>query len=493
MGDPVGGLDNGPGTSIWSKAYLPITLANLTTVAVLGFGGLALVAALASIAADLGHVELLPWVFTGYFATSAVAVVVAGPVIDVVGVRRTFRVSAIWLLVFTAAAAAAPSMPLLVLTRTLQGLGGGLVFAVAIATIGLSFPHKLRPRAFAAQSVVFGAMGLGGPALAGIMLALGGWRVVFVIQLPLTMIALALGWVTLPTTRERPARIRIDWRGTGLLTLVIGCSLAAVSQVGVRWWAVGAAIAATAAVMWTYWRHSDRVDEPVLARDHLTRFPLMWIHGTSGLAILIAVGLDSFLPLYTQTARGRSVEFSALTLVFLAVGWTGGSLMYSRLLAGWRESEVIRLGCWLLIPFLVPAGIAVSLIGWPLPVLFAALTFVGVSVGLIATAGITLLQASAERTEMGRVSAAHEFVRELSVMYGAALAGAIILLVVDFRVGDVNAVRDVIAGEDLDLGSETNDAIRDGLAWVYAVAAMIAVGCLMVGMSLVHRTRRIAG
>lgn len=492
MDDPVGGLDTNRGASIWSKGYLPITLANLTAVAVLGFGGLALVAALASIAEDLGHVGLLPWVFTGYFATSAVAVVVAGPVIDVVGVRRTFRVSGIWLLVFTAAAAAAPSMPMLILMRTLQGVGGGLVFAVSIATVGLGYPRKLRPRAFAAQSVIFGAMGLGGPALAGIMLALGGWRVVFVVQLPLTLIALALGWVTLPTTRERPTRIPIDWRGTGLLALVIGCSLAAVSQVGVRWWAVGAALVATAAAMGTYWRHSDRVDEPVLARDHLTRFPLMWIHGTSGLVILIAVGLDTFLPLYTQTARGRSVEFSALTLIFLGMGWTGGSLIYSRLLAGWRESEVIRLGCWFLIPFLGLAGIAV-LIVWPLPVLFAALTLVGVSVGLVATAGITLLQANAERTEMGRASAAHEFVRELAVMYGAALAGAIILLVVDFRVGDVNAVRDVIAGEDLDLGSETNDAIRDGLAWVYAVAAMIAVGCLMVGVSLARRTRRLVG
>ena len=486
------GLDTGRGAGIWSRAYLPITVANLTIVAFLGFGGLALVAALSSVAEDLGHVGLLPWLFTGYFATSAIAVVVAGPVIDAVGVRRTFRVSGIWFLVFSAAAAVAPSMPMLVLARTLQGFGGGLVFAVSLATIGLGYPHELRPRAFAAQSVIFGTMGLGGPVLAGVMLALGGWRVVFVAQLPLTMIALASGWVALPTTRERPARIRTDWGGTGLLTLLIGCSLTAVSQVGVRWWAVGAAMAATAVVMRMYWRHSGRVDEPVLAREHLTRFPLMWVHVTSGLAIFIAVGLDTFLPLYVQTARGRSVEFAAFALVFLAVGWSGGSLVYSRLLDGWRESEVIRLGCWLLIPFLGLAGTTVALIGWPLPVLFAALTIVGVSVGLVTTAGLTLLQANGEQAEMGRVSAAHEFVRELSIMYGAALAGAIVLLVVDFQVGDVNAVRDVITGEDVALGPETNDAIRYGVAWVYAAAATSAVGCLMVGTSLARRTRRLA-
>ena len=78
--DLAGGLDTGRGAGIWSRAYLPITVANLTIVASLGFGGLALVAALSSIAEDLGHVGLLPWLFTGYFATSAIAVVVAGPV-----------------------------------------------------------------------------------------------------------------------------------------------------------------------------------------------------------------------------------------------------------------------------------------------------------------------------------------------------------------------------------------------------------------------------
>ena len=487
-------LDGGPGSSrgagIWLRVYLRITVANLTIAAVVGFGGLSLVAALSTIAEDLGQVALLPWVFTGYFATSAIAVVVAGPVIDAVGVRRTFRFTGIWLLLFTAAAAAAPSMPMLVLARTLQGFGEGLAFAVSTATIGLAYPHKLRPRAFAAQSVMFGAMGLGGPALAGIMLALGGWRIVFVVQLPLIMIALATGWVTLPTTRDRPARIQTDWRGTGLLVLLIVCSLTAVSQVGVRWWAVAAAMAATAVVARMYWRHSGRVDEPVLAREHLTRFPLMWIHATSGLAIFIAIASDNFLPLYVQTARGRSVEFAAFTLVFLAVGWTAGSLAYSRLLNDWRESEVIRLGCRLLFPSLVLAGTTVALVSWPLPVLFGALTFIGVSLGLVSTAGLTLLQANGEQAEMGRLSAAHEFVRQLGIMYGVALAGAVVLLVVDLQVGDVEAVREVIAGQDVVLAAKTNDAIRHGVTWVYAVTGTIAVGCLRVARSLVRRTRR---
>ena len=94
---------------------------------------MALVAALPAIADDLGGVALLPWVITAFLATSAVAGIVAGPIIDGIGVRRTFRITGIWFLSSSAAAAVAPTMTLLVVARALQGIGGGLVISVALA------------------------------------------------------------------------------------------------------------------------------------------------------------------------------------------------------------------------------------------------------------------------------------------------------------------------------------------------------------------------
>ena len=472
---------------IWSGAYLPMTLATLTIVALVGFGTLALIAALSSIAEDLGQIGLLPWVFTAYLATSAIAVVVAGPVIDAIGVRRTFRITGIWFLLSTLAAAAAPSMPLLILARGVQGFGGGLLFAVALAAIGVGYPHVLRPQAFAAQSVMFGIMGLGGPALAGVLLAFGGWRIIFIIQLPLAVIALASGWTTLPTTRQHPSQIQTDWKGVGLMALLIVCSLVAVAQIGVHWWASGAALAATVVLMALYWNHSGRVDAPVLAREHFTRFPLRWVHVTTGLVMFNALAVDDFLPFYVQTARGRSVEFAAISLVFLSLGWTLGSLVYSRVLNKWRECDVILLGCWLIVPSIGAAGITIAL-DWPLPLLFAASALIGISVGLVTTAGLTLLQASSDISEMGRVTAAHQFIRQLAIMYGIALAGAIVLLVVDLEVGDVDAVRDVIAGENISLGTETKDAIRHGLAWIHVATGTISIGCLVFATTLVRQT-----
>ena len=473
---------------IWSGRYLPVSVANVTVVGIVAFDALAVVAALSSIAEDLGRAGLLPWVITSFLATEAVAVIVAGPVIDAIGVRRTFRFTGAWFLISSTAVALAPSMELLVLARAVQGVGAGLVFAVALSAIGLTYPHELRPRAFAANSIVWGVMGFGGPALAGVLLAFGGWRLVFVFQLPITAIALALGWSTLPSTRDRPAPIRTDWRGVAILSGLVVCSLLTVAQIGVRWWAVGGAAVATALLAATYWSHSRRSSEPVLAREHLTRYPLRWIHVTSGLVLVIGFAVDSYVPLYVQTTRGRSVEFAAFSLVFLTVGWTVASVVYSRLMTKWREADVILLGCLLIAPSVMIAGIAIALT-WPLGVLFAAFASVGLSIGFVSTAGFTLLQGGSDESEMGRVNAAHQFVRTLCITYGVAIGGAVLLTVVDLRIGDIEVVRDVIAGEDVALGPETEKAIGAGLAWIHVITGVITGGCVAAGLMLARRAR----
>ncbi len=463
-------------SSIWAGPYLPVTLANLTVVAIAAFDGLAILAALPGITEDLGDVALLPWVITAYLATSAIAVIVAGPVIDAFGARWTFRVTGIWFLVWSAAAAVAPNMPLLVAARALQGLGGGLVIAVALAAVGLAYPHELRPPAFAANSIVWGVMGFGGPALAGALLVLGSWRLIFLVQLPLTALALAVGWRTLPDRSGPPQRVRADHIGIALLSVVTLASLVGVSAVAERWWLAGVGLAVTVGSAALYWRHAARVPDPVLRREHLVRSPLRWVHLTSGTVLIAGLAADNYLPLYVQTTRGRSEGFAAFSLVFLTVGWTLGSIVFSRWLSRRGEAPVIALGATIAPPVLVFAAVAIGF-DWPLAVVFAAFGLVGLSIGLVSTAGLTLLQAGSDPAEMGRVNAAHQFVRTLCITYGVAIGGAVLLAVVDRRVGDVSVVREVLAGEDVDVGADAASAIGDGLAITAVVATVVALAC----------------
>ena len=452
------------------------------------FDGMAVIAALPSIAADLGDVSLLPWVSTAYLGTSAVAVLIGGPIIDAIGVRRTFRITGLWFLMASAGAAVAPSMPLLVTVRVVHVFGAGLVMAVVLATVGIAYPASLRRRAFAAVSMVWGVMSFGGPALAGLLLAVGGWRFVFAVQLPLTTLALAVGWSTLPGTRRRPTAISTDWVGVGLISSVVVLLLAAVGQVGIRWSVSGGSAALAVAAGAVYWWHAGRVNEPILARTHITRFPLAWVHLTAGLVMIAGLAVENYLPLYVQLTRGRSVEFAAFSITFLSVGWTSGSFIFSRLLSHWRESAVILLGAVLSVPSLAAAGLLVAREG-SLTWILGTFVFVGLGVGFVSTASQTLMQAASDESEMGRVNAAHQFVRNLSITLAVALGGAVILSVVDAQVGDVETVRGVLAGEDVTVGAETMAAVGDGLALAHVPSVVMALGCLGVAVSLIRREK----
>ena len=473
---------------IWTGRFLPVTIAMVVVMGLAAFDGMAVIAALPSIAADLGDVALLPWVLTAYMGTSAVAVLIGGPVIDAIGVRRTFRVTGLWFLCSSAAVAVMPTMPLLVAVRVAHGFGGGLVMAVVMATVGIAYPARLRRRAFAAVSMVWGVMSFGGPALAGLLLSVGGWRFVFVSQLPLTTLALAVGWSTLPGTRRQPTAISTDWVGVALISSIVALSLAAVGQIGVRWPVAGTAAALAVVAGAVYWHHAGQVKEPILARAHITDFPLAWLHLTAGLVLVAGLTVDNYLPLYVQLTRGGSVGFAAFSITFLSVGWTSGSFIFSRLLSDWRESAVILLGAALSVPSLVTTGLLVAT-EQSLALILGAFVLVGLSIGLVSTAAMTLLQAASDEAEMGRVNAAHQFVRNLSITLAVALGGAAILSVVEARVGDVDAVRSVLAGAELSVGPETMEAVGEGLAWAHVPSLAAAVGGLFVAISLIRRER----
>jgi MFS family permease len=197
---------------------------------------------------------------------------------------------------------------------------------------------------------------------------------------------------------------------------------------------------------------------------------------------------DNYLPLYVQTTRGRSEGFAAFSLVFLTVGWTAGSIVYSRALSKRRETDVIVLGAVLIVPATALAGVSIWF-DWPLAVVFTAFGAVGLAIGFVSTAGLTLIQASSDQSEMGRTNSAHQFVRTLCITYGVAIGGAILLLVVGNQVGDVDAVRDALAGEDVAVSGATSSAIGDGLAWTALFATCVAVACLVGAVRLARRDR----
>lgn len=458
--------------SLLAGPYRRVTLAVLATIAIASYNNLSVSAALPAIGDDLGDVGLLPWTITVELLAASVAVLVTGPVIDGLGVRRTFRGAVIAFTAASIACAAAPSLPVLVATRAAQGLTAGAVIAVGVAATGLAFPDRLRPRAYAANSAVWGVMGVAGPAVAALVLTVTSWRGVFLVNVPVALVAGAAGWRVLPDRRGGETADPLDVRGTALVVVFTVAALALASG-RIPLVVVPLTLAAGTA----YVVHARHHRHPVVRLAHLTGPRWRHLHLVTVAALAGGVGANALLPVYLRGARATSTALAAFSVLFLTVGWTSAAWVSSRLQDHHRGERVVWWGALLLAPASVATALTV-LADVAVPLVFAAFFALGGGVGMVSTSALATLQGRAPATEMGRVSSAHQFLRTLAISYGTAVAGAVLFAVVAARTGDVSAVRDLLGGTAPTTTSATAAALADGYGLALGALAVVCVAAL---------------
>src|SRR5436305_3950027 len=166
-----------------------LTVGLVLNVTFVAFEALAIATIMPLVADDLGGVALYGWVFSAFLLADLVGIVVAGELADRFGPAVPFGAGlglfAIGLLI----GGLAPSMPVLVGARAIQGFGAGAIPAVAYVVIGRTYPDALRPRMFAILSTAWVVPGIAGPALAVVIAERLSWRWVFVGLLPLVLVA----------------------------------------------------------------------------------------------------------------------------------------------------------------------------------------------------------------------------------------------------------------------------------------------------------------
>lgn len=468
--------------SVFESEYRSITLSTLTLLALAAFDGMSVTAALPEIGGDLG-VRLLPWVLTSFMLTSTVAMLAAGTIIDAIGVRRTYRATLVIFFFSSLLCTLAPNLVLLIVARIIQGVGGGLVMATTISIVGLSYPSDLRARAYAANSTVWGVMALVGPALAALMVSVGSWRWIFAINLPLVSFAAYIGWNRLPE-KTNSVRIRFDLIGLGLVSVFASATLLGLSELR-RASLLAAAVAAVAFA--AYWMHSGRAAAPILARRYFARAPFGLLNAIPLTFFAGSLAVDAYVPLYVRGGLGKSNTTSAFAVAFLAIGWTTGSQIVSRLLDRIDNTTAMVGGFLFTVPS-IAVGALVYNATTPVALVFLLSFTQGLGIGSVTNATLSLLQRTASASEMGRASAAHQFLRNLGGTLGTATAGAVLFYVVDRRIGGIEQVRALLAGEDVEIASKTQEAIAAG----FRAAVIVALVFTLVGLGFALACRRAA-
>ncbi len=163
----------------------------------------------------------LSWILSAYAIVFAALLVPAGRLADVVGGRRLFLAG---LTAFTAGSllcATAPSVPLLVGARVLQAAGGAMLVVSSQLLVMAAHPPEQRMKAIGLMAAVAGLASALGPVLGGLMVDLGGWRLVFLVNLPIGLGALVLGR-RMPEPPRQPRAHRPDLVGSLLAVVAVG-------------------------------------------------------------------------------------------------------------------------------------------------------------------------------------------------------------------------------------------------------------------------------
>ena len=146
-----------------------------------------------------------------------------------------------------------------------------------------------------------------------------------------------------------------------------------------------------------------------------------------------------------------------------------------------------------LVPCSLSVAAAAAALGWPLPLLFAGLLGAGFGTGAATNCGLTLIRELVDDAELGRASAAHQFVRNLGFALGNALFGAVLLLVVGQLTGDVETLRAALGeGGEGTLGPEVAGAVQTGFAVAAVVGTLISTLAVVPLWSLRSHVTRLA-
>lgn len=396
-----------------------LTLGLMITVVAVGFQALAIATVLPAVVAELGDLRFYGWAFSAFLLTQLVGIVVSGLLADKHGPALPFGLGILFFAVGLLVGGLAPSMPVLIAGRALQGIGGGAVLATAYVAIGRGYPASSRPRMLALLSTGWVVPGLIGPAIAGLMAEALGWRSVFLVLVPMPLLAGLLAFPLLrgiPTGTPAPdARARV----VSAIVLAIGTGLVLTGIGSVQPLAAAALIVAGLALAVPALRQ-------LMPAGTLRAAPGMPAAiATMALLNLAFFGVDAFIPLGLVEVRGASVAFAGLALTAGTLAWTSGSWIQAHFAQGISRRTMERIG----LSILAVGIVIVALVLLPaIPILLGPFgwAIAGLGIGLsYITLNLTMLEL-AQPGQEGRASSSMQLAGVLGAALGTGIGGALI-------------------------------------------------------------------
>jgi EmrB/QacA subfamily drug resistance transporter len=438
--------------------------------------------ALPTIARDLHEFDSVSWVVTAYLLSATVSTPILGKLSDLYGRKNLMLGSVAVFIIGSLGCALAPSMFVLICGRAVQGAGGGALISLANTIVADVISPRERGRYQGYFASVFALASVAGPVLGGMFAQYLSWTMIFWINIPLGLLAIAIARGALAHLPTKGVSHHIDYLGSALMATGTICLLLALTWGGHRYpWLslpILSMFAASVVLGALFLRQQSVAIEPLLPLSLLAN-PVIRMTSILGFMVMVIyVGASVYVPLYLEFVRGMDAYGSGMVLIALMVGVVGGALI---------SGQYMRyVGKYKLPPMIGVAVAALALLYMALGAgartnteIVVVLTLSGIGLGTAFPSMMVSTQNAAAGGNLGIATANHAFFRSLGGAVGVSMFGAIIFSMLAAHI-------------DAGQGTDLNDILQPGPALTAvqpylgpAFAAFFATAAGLAALSVV--------
>ena len=436
--------------------------------------------ALPAMAASLGDVERVSWVVVAYLVAATIAAPVYGYLGDVFGRRRLMFLALTLFMSASVLCALAPSVLWLAAARVLQGFGGGGLMSLSQALIGEVVPPRQRGHYQSYLATVATVSAVFGPVAGGFLTEHLGWKSIFLVNLPLGLMAFALMFRIPHRAGVRHEQWSFDTPGLLWFISFIAPILIAMEQL--RHFDPSTApqviaLFALAGLALVLLLRRERVAAAPLLPIGLLAQPVIWrANGMAACHGATLTALVAFLPIYLRVTHGMSASQMGLLLVPISIGIGVGSIVTGRL--------VTRTGRTMIFPTWGLAGSTVCLLifalfsaAMSLTQVMVVLTAASLFMGTVMAVVQVTVQSAAGRKALGTAAGSVQFSRTVGAAFGTALLGSILFATLGFADPDAPAMFgklvDTGAAAFAVLSPARQTAITEAITFAFRLAFVI--------------------
>jgi MFS family permease len=408
---------------LFAPSRRALTIGLLVTITLVASESLAVGTVMPLVASELGGLELYGWAFSAFFLGSLVGIVVVGGLIDRGGLRAPLAAGLGLFAVGLLIGGLAPSMPVLVAGRALQGLGAGAVPPIAYVAIGRSLPETLRPRMFAVLSTAWVIPGVVGPSIAALVGETVGWRWIFLGLLPLVLVAGALTVHALRRVPDAPPAEHDAARSTArrvplALSVALGAAIALAGLTAAGPLGLGAAAIGIAILLPAY-----RALSPAGTLRLAPGMPAaILLRGALTFAFFAA---DAYVPYLLVEGRGLGAWTGGLAYTAATLTWTTGAWIQARFATRLGTRTFVAAGFGVAaLGMAITVTVVSTAVPWPVAVIGWGIAGLGMGLGY-APLSLTVLR-DAPPAEQGKATSALQLSDTLGTALGTGTAGAIV-------------------------------------------------------------------